>query len=182
MYLLLKILYNLSIPNYCYLLGSTAPALADWLSELSLHCTVQFLKYGPVASIIGCRIPEPGVRDLWWGSLLQCSWQLEWAYVLGPLRHQKFSHVIGTKDEKYNWYIGTLVRLELQLSLGNLKGITTLSAKRQASHCIPLDPLCTWWHSTWHLGMGLGSIWSIKWSVTSEYLNTCLLIHGECIL
>ena len=161
MYLLLKILYNLSIPNYCYLSGSTAPALADWLSELSLHCTVQFLKYGPVASIIGWRIQEPGVRDLWWGSLLQCSWQLEWAYVLGPFRHEKFSHVIGTKGGKYNWHIDSLVRLELQLhekvSLWNLKGITTPSIKRSIKcqivshwvHCVHGDTLLDTWEWVW---------------------------------
>ena len=80
MYLLLRILYNLSIPNYCYL--SRVQLLVD-CSELTnllrmttiitLHCTVQFLKYAPVASIIGWQVWEPGVRDLRWGSLLQCT-------------------------------------------------------------------------------------------------------------
>ena len=49
-----------------------------------LHCTVQFLKYVPVAGIIGWWVWEPGILDLRWGSLLQCSRQLEWAYILGP--------------------------------------------------------------------------------------------------
>ena len=52
-------------------------------SEL-LDCTVQFLKYVPTASIIGQRVREPGVCDLRWGSLLQCSRQLERAYILEP--------------------------------------------------------------------------------------------------
>ena len=77
MYLLLRILYNLSIPNYCYLSGAR-------LLSVSLHCTVQFLKYVPVASIIGRQVWEPGVCDLRWGSLLQYSRQLQRAYILGP--------------------------------------------------------------------------------------------------
>ena len=46
---------------------------------------MQFLKYAPVASIIGRRVREPGVPDLWWNFLLQCSGQLERAYILGPI-------------------------------------------------------------------------------------------------
>ena len=67
-----------------------APTLSNWVSETLnsalwlLHCTVQFLKYVPMASIIGRQVWEHGLRDLWWGSLLQCSRKLERAYILGP--------------------------------------------------------------------------------------------------
>ena len=39
MYLLLKILYNLSIPNYCYLSGSAAPSSCSelWVLTLSVN-------------------------------------------------------------------------------------------------------------------------------------------------
>ena len=58
-------------------------------SKSSLHSTVQFLKYVPAASIIGWQVREPGIHDLWWGSLLQCSWQLEQAYILGPFKQTR---------------------------------------------------------------------------------------------
>ena len=47
---------------------------SNWsLTPNSLHCTVQFLKYVPVASIIGWRIQEPGWCSwLSAGLLLQC--------------------------------------------------------------------------------------------------------------
>ena len=54
-------MYNLMIPNYCYLLAGDA--LTRTLNQSGrygsdcLHCTVQSLKYAPVASIIGLSIP-----------------------------------------------------------------------------------------------------------------------------
>ena len=44
----------------------------------SLYCTVQDLKYAPVASIIGWQFWEPdwvSADDLWWDYQLWCSWQ-----------------------------------------------------------------------------------------------------------
>ena len=50
------ILYNLSLPNYCYYSDYWSPVCVC-LTD-SLHCTVQYLKYVPVTSIIGWQIRE----------------------------------------------------------------------------------------------------------------------------
>ena len=71
------ILYNLSLPNYCYLRGASLNS-TGWLRlSNALHCTVQYLKYEAMTSIIGRWIWEPG-WCLWSlaGLLIQYIWQL----------------------------------------------------------------------------------------------------------
>ena len=73
-YLLLRLCTTCRIPNYCYWLWTVS---TNCRTD-SLYCTVQGLKYVPVASIIGCQFWEPdwvSADDLWWGSQLWCNQQ-----------------------------------------------------------------------------------------------------------
>ena len=86
--------------RYCTTCGyqTTARCRGAWLLALRSTlkwrpCTVLFLKYAAAASIIGRRFRGPDVRDLRWGSLLQCNRQLERAYILEPFTFSLISFI-----------------------------------------------------------------------------------------
>ena len=86
-HLLLVLLYNSSVPNYCYYWS--AVRLLTEFKELLLHCTVHYLKYAPVTSIIGWQFWEPDWVSMTFHGAPSSMYPTAWTGpYLGTVQHQ----------------------------------------------------------------------------------------------
>ena len=126
-----------------------------------------------MASIIGWRIRQPGVRDLRWGSLLQCSLQLPLHWFQFPAWFPVFtacpsSHlcIILTQPDSVIWLCINVTKLSTQMSQSNQSArfskfyVNVFGATAPLYECVSKTSTYVLVTSLTTLYLGMGGPWA----------------------